>query len=533
MNRPGHVPAMASVVAAYWATVAALVYLSMAGTAGVLVYPLDDTYIHMAMARNVALHGVWGVTPEGFTSATSSPLWTGVLAAAYAAAGVSPWTPLILNLVIGTALVVSLYVLLAGTGIAAAIAAPVTAAIVFAGTLPTMTVIGMEHVLHALVTVWFVMLGSRQAGRDDPAGVWPVAALAAALTVTRYEGAFAVAAVVVALWIARRWRAGVVVAVAGAIPILLYGWWSQSQGGFLLPNSVLLKGVAPAMSITGLAQLAMFWTALTALMSNPHLAFLLIAVLGLAALPRRDASVREHEVLALIFVVCTLLHLQFARVGWFFRYEAYLVVLGLVAVATLVRGVAWPAMPQSRNRLVVAVTVALLIGTLAFPLLRRGVNALRQTPAAAANIFAQPYQAGLFLAEFYRGRRVAVNDIGAVGYLADVTLLDVWGLASHEIADLKRRRAFTTAALTSIAERQGVEVAVIHPGLLDEAGGVPPGWQLMGEWRIPDNVVLGASAVSFYAVKAGAGDALIDHLVTFADRLPAGVVQGGRYLAHQ
>ena len=533
MNRPGDLPAMVSVVAAYWAAVAALVYLSMAGTAGVLVYPLDDTYIHMAIAKNMAAHGVWGVTAEHFTSATSSPLWTGVLAAVYAVAGVSDWAPLILNLLAGTVFVISLYALLANTGLAAATAAIAAAGIAFAGTLPTMTMIGMEHVLHALGTVWFVVLGARLAGRDEPAGVWPVAALAAALTLIRYEGAFAVAAIVMALWIARRWHAGIVIAVAGAVPILLYGLWSQSQGGFPLPNSVLLKGVAPAMSVTGLLQLAMFWTAITGLVANPHLAFLLIAVLGLAAMPRREAGAREREVLALVFVACTLLHLQFARVGWFFRYEAYLVVLGLVAAAALVRGVEWPALPRSRNRFVVAVSVALLIGVLAFPLLRRGINALRQAPAAAANIFEQPYQAGLFLAEFYRGRRVAVNDIGAVGYLADVSLLDVWGLASHEIADLKRRRAYTTAALSEIAERQDVEIAVIHPGVLDETAGVPPGWQLVGEWRIADNVVLGASAISFYAVKTGARDALIDHLVTFADRLPAGVLQRGLYRAHQ
>ena len=523
----------APVVVGYWGIVAGLIYATLAGTGGLLVYPLDDTYIHMAMAKNMATHGVWGVTAEGFTSATSSPLWTALLAIVYAVFGVSTWAPLVLNLLVGTAVVCSVSSLAARAGLPPWLTTLATAAVVFAGTLPTMTVLGMEHTLHILLATWFVVLAARLAGGDDAAGMWRVAALAAALTLTRYEGAFAVAAVAVALSIGGRWRAAFVIAAAGAVPLVLYGLWSQSHGGFLLPNSVLLKGVAPATTVVGLLQMAVLWNGVAGLLANPHLAFLVVAVLGTVLLRRGDGASREHLVMALVFVACTVLHLQFARVGWLYRYEAYLVVLGLVVVASLTAVVRWPSASQVRPRLVAAASVALLALVLAFPLMRRGVNALRQTPQAAVNIFQQPYQAGLFLGEFYGGRRAAVNDIGAVGYLSDATMLDIWGLGTAEIAQLKRRGALTSDAIAAMADRLEVEIAIVYPGLLGEIGGVPAHWQLAGEWRVPDNVVLGASAVAFYAVKPGAHGALVANLAKFSNRLPAAVIQDGLYLAHR
>jgi hypothetical protein len=522
---------VAPAIAAYWAAVGALLYLSLGRSQGRLVYPLDDSYVHMAMAKNMALHGVWGVTSEQFTSASSSPLWTALLAFTYTMTGVSDWPPLAWNLLIGTAAVVSVHRLLVEARYSPLAAMVATVGVTFAGTLATMTLLGMEHTLHLLLTLWFVTLGARMAGGDARQGDWwPLAALAAVLTVTRYEGLFAVACVAGVLTMTGRWRTGLVIAAAGAMPVVIYGLWSQSQGSFMLPNSVLLKGVTPALTVVGVIKLVIFWPALTALSVNPHLAVLLIAALGLAVMARRDAGPSDRAWFTLIFAGCTLLHLQFARAGWFYRYEAYLVVLGLMAVATSATGVEWRDWRRQPALASMAAAMVLVV-VMAFPLVRRGANALRQTPAAVSNIFEQQFQAGLFLDEFYRGRRVAVNDVGAIGYLADVRLLDVWGLASVDTAALKRQGAFTSDALADLAGRGAAEIAIIYPSWLGEYGGVPPAWQKVGEWRVSDNVVLGESAMSFYAVSGPARDELVQNLSTFAGRLPATVVQEGVYRA--
>ena len=53
-------------------TIAGFWWWSIRINNGNLVYASDDAYIHMAIAKNVVQHHLWGFTPFGFTSASSS-----------------------------------------------------------------------------------------------------------------------------------------------------------------------------------------------------------------------------------------------------------------------------------------------------------------------------------------------------------------------------------------------------------------------------------------------------------------------------
>lgn len=45
-------------------------------TDGHYTYFIDDAYIHLAMAKNLAFYDVWGITKYQFSSTSSSPLFT-------------------------------------------------------------------------------------------------------------------------------------------------------------------------------------------------------------------------------------------------------------------------------------------------------------------------------------------------------------------------------------------------------------------------------------------------------------------------
>src|SRR3954464_5593491 len=74
-----------------------LEFLTLRITNGVFCYPLDDTFIHMVVAKNVSLHGNWGVTSNQWVSTSSSPLYTALLSLCYTIFGVNDYLPAILS----------------------------------------------------------------------------------------------------------------------------------------------------------------------------------------------------------------------------------------------------------------------------------------------------------------------------------------------------------------------------------------------------------------------------------------------------
>ena len=85
---------------------------------GRLISWLDDAYIHMAMARTLTEHSVYGLTPREFASASSSPLWVLALSMAYAVFGVDEIVAFALNILaaIGLLLVAAFLVGPSGSG---------------------------------------------------------------------------------------------------------------------------------------------------------------------------------------------------------------------------------------------------------------------------------------------------------------------------------------------------------------------------------------------------------------------------------
>ncbi len=119
--------------------------------------------------------------------------------------------------------------------------------------------------------------------------------------------------------------------------------------------------------------------------------------------------------------------------------------------ATMPIGVRWPfsswpckspsSCPTGHRRSSLSTWTApknLACGALAlllfFPLAMKGGRLLWFLPQCTTNIYEQQYQMGLFVRRYYQNSTVALNDIGAVNFLADIHCLDLLGLANAEVA---------------------------------------------------------------------------------------------------
>ena len=508
-----------------------IVFRALRMTGGSLTYPLDDTYIHMSIARHLAEHGHWSVTGAGFTSSTSSPLWTLLLGTSFRLFGEWLLAPFVLAALFAVALVVALDRYLRARGVTPLPRFAILFAAVFATPLPTLTFIGMEHVLHLLLSLAIVHYASRVlapaiARRRDRVLLIASCALSAAV---RYESLFMVGMLGLILLARRRVGLAFACGAAAALPVALYGLWSRAQGWYLLPNSVLLKGAVPSgspkMMLKGLLD-----RGLDQLWANPQLLVLLVAVLVILSLPRADAAGRGHRDALRIYAGMIILHLEFAVAGLFYRYEAYLVGLGVALIGAALfdereRLRAWLGPP----RLARAAIALLLAIVIARPLGRRALRSIQEAPRASTNIYEQQIQMARFLDRYYRGQPVALNDIGAVTWLADIHLIDLAGLGSLEPARLRLTQRFSTGAIDTLTRREHAAVAILYPHWFKLYGGLPAGWTEVGQWKIARNVVCGADSVSIYAVSPAEITPLIGHLREFDGALPREVARSGAY----
>ena len=427
---------------------------------GRFAYPLDDTYIHMAMAREFATSGTWGLEAGVPVFASSSPLWTLVLASVFKVFGFRILIPLVLAALfafLALAFVVRHWL---DNGVSVAYAWITAGLFPLCVPLVSLVNLGMEHALHFLLIVLVLIAAERilrgDSGRRDLAmlALWSLLATGA-----RYESLFITFPVAVILAVERRFSAAVVTVVASAAAVCAFGFYALACGGPFLPVSVLMKG-----GVSGLegVSTAVFDIYKRLSADSVHAVLTLLFLAGAAALP---AVSRRMRSLALGLAVAVGGHLVFARLGWLYRYEAYLLGAAFMMIPPMAAGISRFSFGDGIERVYRKSAMAVVAVALGFPFVFRGLMANVDTILAQREICGQQVQvARLFrmLPPELKGP-IAVNDLGCAAWDAGVHILDIWGLGSPEVAELRMKGKMTTEICAGLFKSHHIRYAAFYP----------------------------------------------------------------------
>src|SRR5262249_16064168 len=140
---------------------------AMMRTGGEFSYPLDDSYIHLALAKNLAAHGVWGPTRYEAAAASSSPLWTLLIALTFKIVGNNVLVPVSLNFILAIATYLTVMKLMSRWISSEWARSGIALVILLAVPVSVLVFNGMEHMLHVFLTLVFLATLLNSLESDD------------------------------------------------------------------------------------------------------------------------------------------------------------------------------------------------------------------------------------------------------------------------------------------------------------------------------------------------------------------------------
>jgi hypothetical protein len=495
------------------ALVAAVLAAILALNHGMLVYVLDDAYIHLSLAERIR-SGTYGINAHETAAPASSILWPFLLAPfSSLPAAIYILVPGLLNLM-AASLTLKLLVgevrhalaSLPGRerfGLAAGLFA---VGLVLGVNLVPIIFTGMEHSLQQLLAVALVA-GLIEEGRSGrvPRTAWLALVC---LPLVRYDSlALAVPALVYLIW-RGHFRGSVLATLAIGCVCGSFSAFLMSHGLGILPASVMAKSDIASSGGTPVVLLRNLYSNVV----NDHQANVLLAglVLLFAAVCDRAKAATDR---ALGLAIGSALGAEFllGKLGAFYRYEAYIWAATVVALIHLYRGTLSRVFaPAAAPGAQVATIGGLAAASLGY------LIALASTPAASNNIYDQQYQMHRFVSGYYH-EPVAVNDLGWVAFRNPRYVLDFGGLASRE-ALLARSTEPGAEWMSKLATLHDVHLVMIYDQWFPQH---PSQWVRIGTLEFTQMRVTAAdSKVSFYATEAESVAAIRAALLEFQKTLP-------------
>jgi hypothetical protein len=452
-------------------------------------YALDDPYIHMSIAKNLALHFHWGVTPYDLASASSSPFWNVVLAPFYLLVGHDTfvYVPFVVNLFFQALSVVIIFMFFVRFAKIEMIKVFLFSAL-FVLLIPflPLTLGGMEHSMQVALTLLFFYWSTAYFYTLDKKYLWYLAIIAPFLALTRYENLSVIVAMAAILFIFYRQRVyALILMFSGFSLIVLFGIWSVSNNLGFVPSSIMAKSFVG--NEVSLYYIKKFVYRFLHTVMVPHILVLYLAML--LALAMSYFKSKAQLMTGLMVILAFSIHITFGNIGWLYRYEAYVIALAVLYVGWVFLGY--------EGKKIVSYLAFGIVGVVLYVLVPRSYVAHAEAIQGTKNIFEQQVQMAGFLNTYCYDCRVAAGDIGAITYFTNIDLLDMAGLGSYEVIKLQKNGQFNSQSVNAMLNREQSDLILKYDNRYVDLHF--PDYQLIGQWTIQNNVVCGGETVNFYA----------------------------------
>jgi hypothetical protein len=471
--------------------------------AGVHGFPLDDAWIHLHFARNIAEGAGFSYNPGTPVSGSTAPLWTLALAGVFWTAGAHPvWAKCLGAGCALAAALVTRSLVLEWTG-ARRTAALAGALVALSGPLLWGALSGMEVTLAALLVTGAllshartrplaasVLLGLAILARPEASLLVPLVALAGPIGWRPIGGLLGALALLVGPWVAFN-----LATVGGPLPATAVA----KVGGGLV---ALLRGAREPLSMLLVERPLRFVGDWVAVLWSVNAPASLLLLPGILALWRRRGRRDALPALALLVHPLGMALLAPYREPSFqeARYSIHLLPLA-VAVATAAlhpggAGPAWGAPRRWPRALTGARARAGAAGLLLVAALAGLWPAAGRYGWAVQNIEAMQVALGRWVVQHTpAGARLALNDVGAIAYLSRRTVVDLMGLVTPAVLPYRRDG---DAGVRRFLERACPDYLIIFPDWFPELAARAEDFPPIHHVHLAPNAVAGADRMVVY-----------------------------------
>ncbi|WP_292008660.1 hypothetical protein [Chryseobacterium sp.] len=476
----------------------------LSGTDNFFTYILDDAYIHLAIAKNFALHGVWGMTQYAFSSSSSSPLFTAILSGLIYVFGNHYLIPLLFNSIVAVLVIYFLvkyyssyfnkewYIVFASLF-----------TLLFA-VLHFQIVTGMEHVFQVLIIVINIYCFQKWYQSDFRnskirLGFYTTIVL---LGLIRFESMFYFVSLAFIFFLLKKFNKAIAVLILGFVPICVFGYYNYQQSGHFFPNSVVVKGTTIDFSGNYLAQMKYFlFDKILLNVTFYKIAFfplLMSVVIVCRDYKRLDLkSVLSNNFLIIVWSVTLVLHCLFGDLKGF-RYEAYLLVaLSMLLIPKVVLFFQSPLTFVKKDPLM----TALIVFNILLLIYKVGYAHIIMIKGSE-NVYRQQIQSARFLEKYYNTSKVVANDIGAICYFSDIHLFDIAGLGSEEMIRFNEKEKVFDDEFENFVTQYSInnhyQLAVVYEEWF--SGHIPGNWRKVAVLKIDSHINVALDHVTIYSI---------------------------------